>query len=163
MNMSASLLAAAPPRSAIADRAASSSPANAAARPANVAADGIRAVGAGLATGSEMLGVSSDKAFIHPVEGFYATGKAARNLTAGVPVLEKVGGGVGKVFSAGGFVAAFQGMILGGLLRSPGSVAQDIGNGAADRIDGGDSLNREGFSMPVPGHTGPTARIRTDW
>lgn len=108
-------------------------------------ADSIRAVGAGFAQATELNGVVTDKAYIHPIESAYAAGRAVGKYTQKVPKLHKV---TNLLFSGTAFITAFHGMIMGGVLRSPGNVARDVANSIADRIDGQQTLDGDfGFGL----------------
>jgi hypothetical protein len=101
------------------------------------AANSLRSVGAGLDQASEMIGVQADKMYIHPVETLYGASMQVKRVTADkAKPLQVVGSATSKTLGVGGFVAAFYGMIAGGILRAPGDTAHDLSNAVADKIDG---------------------------
>lgn len=104
-------------------------------------ADSLRAVGNGYNQSADHIGVASEKAYIYPVETAYAAATAVKKATAKVPPVQKVAGGF---FNVLGFISAFHGMIIGGVLRSPGDVVRDATHAVADRIDGKKTLNEIG-------------------
>lgn len=102
-------------------------------------ADGVRAVGMGFDQATEFNGVATDHGSLVPVEVFYGAGRAIENTTRNIPVVDRIGK-VGKsFFNILGFVSAFNGMILGGMLRAPGDAVRQGTELLADKIDGGEA------------------------
>lgn len=110
-------------------------------------ADSLRAVGNGYNQAADHIGVASEKAYIYPVETAYAAATAVRKAAVKMPPVQKVAGGF---FSVLGFITAFHGMIIGGVLRSPGDVVRDVTHAVADKIDGKQTLNGN-VGAAVPG------------
>jgi hypothetical protein len=109
-------------------------------------ATAIRSVGAGIDAGSHQVGLVSDKSWIYPIEGLGQAGKAVKQVTDGKPVVGKVGGIVGTGLP---FAAGFYGMLFSGMLQAPGTVAKDLANGLADRVDG-QKTQESTFGFDVP-------------
>lgn len=109
-------------------------------------ADGLRSIGIGVAKATDMNGLALDKAYIYPVEGVYSTGKLLASATSKVPQVSKALGGA---FKAGGFITAFHGMILAGMLRAPGQTVKELTHSVADAIDGQKTTN-PGIILPIP-------------
>lgn len=113
-------------------------------------ADGLRAAGEGVAHATGMNGLMVDKAYIYPVESAYSTGKL---LGLATKKLGPVGKAASFVGNGAGFITAFHGMIIGGMMRTPGVTVNDIAHAIADKIDGKQTLNGDfgaGFAGIIP-------------
>lgn len=108
-------------------------------------ANGLRSVGDGLQQAGEFTGVSADRGFMFPVEGAFTAGRVLSDATRAVKPLSNV---LGKAGTIAGFIATFEGMFVGSMLRAPGATANDILHVVADQIDGKRTAGNQAGSAP---------------
>ena len=98
-------------------------------------ANGMRATGAGFATASDQIGTAADKAYIYPVESAFTFGRVLSAATQDMnPKVHSIAGKVGTVLT---YIGAYDNLMVAGMLRTPGAVADDVLNMVANKIDGG--------------------------
>lgn len=111
-------------------------------------ANGLRTVGDGLRIASEQVGTATDKGYIYPVDSAFTLGKVLSAATMNSnPKVHKVAGTVGTVLT---FIAAYDALLVGSLMRTPGATANQVLSIVANKIDGGAGDTTAPVAAPKP-------------
>lgn len=111
-------------------------------------ATALRDIGAGFYEATDNAAVQVDKAYIHPIEGFYELGSIVNKKTQNHPKVNKY---ATMAANGLGFISAFHSMIIGGILRTPGQVIKDATHSIADQMDGKKTFNGDFGAGLKPG------------
>ena len=98
-------------------------------------ANSLRSVGAGLQTASDQVGTAADKGYIYPVDTAFTFGRVLSAATQNAnPKVHSIAGKIGTVLT---YIAAYDNLMVAGMLRTPGATANGVLGLVADKIDGG--------------------------